>query len=123
MGCVTKNQLNILNDGRHIIPWGTSNSAMNFTIASPLYSPSYREMLQTVLSSSVHHVITVNVQSKSSEPQTTVTKFNIKKLTGTSLHQMKHGRKSQIQIDHNLLKLQPKIFMKKSKFLQNVLYQ
>ena len=36
---------------------------------------------------------------------------------------MKHGRKSQFQTDYNLLKLWPKIFIKKSKFLQNLLYQ
>ena len=51
-----------------------------------------------------HYVITVNVQSKNSEPQTTILKINAIKQTDTILHKMKHGSKQQTQIDHDMLK-------------------
>ena len=74
-----KNQLNILNDGRDTRISGTSKSTMDLTIAFP--------SLQAILSCNVsdrplkfsHCVITVCVQSKKSEPQTTVANFNINK--------------------------------------------
>ena len=68
---------------KHILSW-------NFT-DSPLCSD--------------HCMIIVSIQSKKSEPQITITKLNINKVTITSSHQMKHGRKSQLRTDHNLLKL------------------
>ena len=38
--------------------------------------------------------MTINVHSKNSQPQTTITKFNIIKQTDNSYHQMKHGKKT-----------------------------
>ena len=46
---VNKNQPNILNDRRHTITSGTSESAVDLTITSPIYSSSYPGMLKTVL--------------------------------------------------------------------------
>ena len=49
LSCINKNQLKILNDGRHTRTSATSKSAVDLTIASPLYSPTYPGMSQTVL--------------------------------------------------------------------------
>ena len=46
---INKNQRKILNDGRHTRTSATSKSAIDLTIASPLNSPSYPGMSQTVL--------------------------------------------------------------------------
>ena len=106
---INKNKLNILNDGRHKRASDTSKSAIDLTIMSPSLQPILSWNVTASPSSRDHSGITVNVQSENSEPQTTITKLNIKKETGISLLHMKLGRKSQIQIHNNLLKLYPKI--------------
>ena len=77
LSLINKNQLNNFNDLRHTIISGTSKSAIDLTYAS--------SSLQAILSWNVadsslsfqHCMITVNVQSKNSEPLRKVSKFNI----------------------------------------------
>ena len=74
-----KNQLSILNDGRHTRTSGTSKSAIDLTIASPSLQPILSWYVTDSSKCSDHCMITVSIQSKNSEPQTTITKFNINK--------------------------------------------
>ena len=70
---IDKNQLKVLNDGRHTRKSGTSKSVIDLTIAFI--------SLQSILSWNAadspfcndHCMITVNIQSKNSEPRTTIT--------------------------------------------------
>ena len=76
---ISKNQRNILNDGRHTRTSGTSKSGIDHTKASPLLQP----ILSLIVTDSPlcrdHCNITVNIQSKNSETQTEITKLNINK--------------------------------------------
>ena len=76
---INKNQLNILNDGRHSRTSGTSKSAIDIIIASPSLQPILSWNVTDSPLCSEHCMITVNIQNKNSEPQTTITKFNINK--------------------------------------------
>ena len=72
-------QTKILNDGRLTRTSGTSKSAIDLILASTFSQPILSWDVTDSPTSSDQCVITVNVQSKKSEPQSTITKFNINK--------------------------------------------
>ena len=67
------------NSGRHTRTSGTSKAAIGLTIASPSLQPILSWNVTDSPLCNDHCMITVNVQSKNSEPQATITKFNINK--------------------------------------------
>ena len=74
---IDKNQVNILNDGRHTRTSGTSKSSNVLTIASSSVQPIWFWNVTDIHICSDYCMITVNIHSKSSEPQTTIKKFII----------------------------------------------
>ena len=102
---INNNQLNILNDARHIKTSGTSISAIDLTITSPSLQPILSWNVTDSPFSCHHCMITENAQEKIQNLKLQSQNSTSTKQTDTSLHIMEYGRKSQIQIDHNLLKL------------------
>ena len=76
---ISKKQLNILVDGKHTGTSGTSKSAVDHTITSPFLQPILHWNVTDSPLSYDDYMVTVSVQSKNSEPHTTITKFNINK--------------------------------------------
>ena len=76
---INQNQLKILSDGRHTRTSGTSKPTIALTIASPSLHPILSWSVTDSPLCGDHCTITVNIQSKNSEVQTTTTKFNINK--------------------------------------------
>ena len=92
---------------------GTSKSTFYLTMTSSFLQPILSWNSTDSPSSSDYCVLTVNVKRKIQNPKLQSQNSTSTKQTGNSLHQMTHGRISQIHIDHNLLKLLPKILIKK----------
>ena len=119
-----QNQLNILNDGRHIRKSGTSKLQSDLTQATPSLQPILSWTVTDSPLSSDNCVITVTVQSKISEPQTLITKFNIDKANWrlfTSIDarmQVTNPNRSQSAEART-----EDFYKKKTKFPQNLLYQ
>ena len=76
---VNKSQLKFLNDGRHTRISSTWKSAIDITIASPSVQPILSWNVTDSPLCCDHCMITVNIQSKIAEPQTTIRKFNTKR--------------------------------------------
>ena len=121
-GCfINKNQINILNDGRHTRTSGNSKSAIDLTIAS--------SSLQPILSSNVtdsplcadYCMITVNIQSKNFEPKLQSQNSTSIKQTGTSLHQMKAWKELAHLSRSQSAEALTKDMHKKSKFPQDLI--
>ena len=96
---INNNQLNILNDGRH------TRTSGNPKLETVLTAHPILECQRQYPLSSDHCVITVNVQRKILEPQSTIIKFNTNEVSWQLFTSNETWNKSQIQIDHNLLKL------------------
>ena len=121
---IIKNQLKILNDKRHTRTSGTSKMVTDLTIVFP----SLQSILSWIVTgsplSSDHCLITVNIQSKNSEPQTTITKFNTSKVNWylfksneTKNHVTNQNRSQSAEA------LTEDFHKKKSYFFQNLLYK
>ena len=120
---INKNQLNILNDGRHTRTSGNSKSTIDLTITSPSLQPIPSWNVTDSPLSSEHCVITVNIQIKNSEPQTTITKFNINKANWHLYTSNEAWEKATNLNRSQTAETLTEDFYKKFKFLQNLLNQ
>ena len=116
---INKNQLNILNDRRHTRTSGTLNSAID-----PFLQPILSWNVIDSPACSDHWMITVNIQSKNSGPQTAITKFNINKANWHLFTSNEAWKEVTNPNRSQSTEAQTKYFhKKKSKFPQNLLYQ
>ena len=119
---IDKNRLNILNDGRYTRTSGSSKSATDLKIAPP--------SLQPILSLNATDsplcidicMITVNIQSKNSEPQTRITKFNINKANWRLFTSFEAWKEVTNQNRSQSAETPTKYFYKKNIYFRKICY-